>query len=97
MQNIPYCHHVNVEGVAEGSILLKQCNGCRRLAWKGNTILEDWCTSNCLGVQRGIVLQRVIIFVPRNDILTGYIDSRICKSLMKRQLIELGYELLTNK
>jgi hypothetical protein len=55
IQNIPYCHHIDAEGVAEGSILLKQCNGYRRPAWEGNMVLKDWCTSNCLGIQGWIV------------------------------------------
>jgi hypothetical protein len=76
IQYIPYHHHIDVEGVAEGSVLLKQCDGCCRLAWKGNIILKDQCMSNCLGIQREIVLQRVIIFVPQNDTLIGYIGEQ---------------------
>jgi hypothetical protein len=48
IQYIPYHHHVDAEGVTEGSVLLKQCDGCCRLAWKGSIILEDRCTSNYL-------------------------------------------------
>ncbi len=32
-QDVPYCHHVDAEGVAEGSILFQECDGFCRLAW----------------------------------------------------------------
>jgi hypothetical protein len=69
IQCIPYCHHIDAEGVAERSVLLKQFYGCCRLGWKGSIILKDWCKSSCLGVQRGLVCWRVIIFIPWSEIL----------------------------
>jgi hypothetical protein len=96
IQYVPYHHYTNAEGVAEGSVLLKQCNGCCRLAWKGNIIFKDWCTSNCLGIQRGIVLQRVIIFVPQNDILTGYIGKQnACDSRAVLKLLDHNFKGLS--
>jgi hypothetical protein len=76
MQNISYCHHINVEGIAEGSILLKQCNDCCRLAWEGNIVFKDWCTSNCLGIQGQIVCRRVVIFIQWKEFLMGCIGKR---------------------
>jgi hypothetical protein len=89
IQDIPYCHHIVVEGVAEGSVLLKQCDGCRRLAWKGNMVLEDWCTSNCLGLQGQIVCRRVVIFIQWNDVVTGYLGKRnACNSTSMLKLLD---------
>jgi hypothetical protein len=96
LQYIPYRYHIDAEGVTEGSTLLKQCDGCRRLAWKGNIILKDWCTSNCHGIQRGIVLRRDTIFVPQNDILTGYIGKgNTCDSRAMLKLLNHNFKGLS--
>ncbi len=93
IQYVPYHHHVNAEGVAEGSVLLKQCNGCCRLTWKGSIILKDWCTSYCLGAQRVIVLRRVIIVVSSNEILVGYIgEQNACDSTAVLKLLNHNFK-----
>jgi hypothetical protein len=71
IQNIPYRHHIDAEGVAKWSILLKQCDGCRRLAWEGNMVFKGWCMSNRLGIQGWIVCRSVIIFIQWNEFLWG--------------------------
>jgi hypothetical protein len=48
--NMLYRHHIDAEGVTKWFVLLKQCNGCCRLAWEGNMVLEGRCTSNHLGI-----------------------------------------------
>jgi hypothetical protein len=74
-QDVPYRHHVDAEGVAEGSILFQECDGFCRLAWKGDMVFEDRCTSNRLGIQEWIICQRVVIFIQRDEFLTGYIGK----------------------
>ncbi len=74
-QDVPYPHHVNAEGVAEGSVHFQKCNGFHRLAWKGNMVFKDWGTSNRLGIQGWIILWMVIIFIQWDEFLTGYIGE----------------------
>jgi hypothetical protein len=95
IQNIPYHHHINAKGVAEGFVLLKKCGGCHRLAWEGNMVFKDWCTSNRLGIQGWIVCQRVVIFIQQNEFFTGYIGKwNACNSTSMLKLLHHYFEVL---
>jgi hypothetical protein len=67
--------------------------GCCGLAWEGNTVLEDWCTSNCLGIQGWIVCRRVNIFIRQDEFLTGYIGKlNACDSTSMLKLLHDYFE-----